>query len=380
MFAFHQRAAWHARILACVAAGTAITTANASATPPTLLAPNAKQRALLTMARPLHATSWMSPSVSSSTAPLLYLSIITSASTGETLIYQQQGRKLVQVGQLSEGGGPIAVDRNQNVYVAESGTDVLGYVPRNIYVYARGATTPTRVLKNANMSWTIGVGYDGTVYVASLETSPSTHPTVISKYAPGATKGTPLPVLPVSVGQPTGIVADSSGKVYLGFFADVPTAGAPSASNPQLTTCLAGSLSGCLEVLPSGANAWTPQLMAGSAINSIMSGPVLGANSLLFGTLWRSTEQYLITFPRTGWMPSRVKSIPPTTAQLFALAFAGDGNSLWTANVLLNGSAGYRLWHMSYPDAKVSYSMSIPQNPIALPSEDGIAVSPAYYP
>src|SRR5580704_18024297 len=91
--------------------------------------------------------SWMKQGVvPSKTAPFVYVSLITGLSSGQTNIYQPHDYTLKLVGQMSEGGGPLAVDGHGNLWVSGTGTDVTKFVARPVYVYAPGSTKPSRVL------------------------------------------------------------------------------------------------------------------------------------------------------------------------------------------------------------------------------------------
>src|SRR5579862_3167335 len=111
--------------------------------------PRAQRVLALRKAEGVRTKSWLKRSAGSST-PLVYASLITSIDTGETNVYSQSGSTLSLVGQLSEGGGPIATDAKGDIYVAESGSNVLGVAARNVYVYLPGTTSPSLVLENPN--------------------------------------------------------------------------------------------------------------------------------------------------------------------------------------------------------------------------------------
>lgn len=332
----------------------------------------ARQQALLSVHRK-PTVSWIRGDVAGSSAELVYASVLTSASTGETEIYEQSGKTLALVGQLNEGGGPVAVDRDQNVYVAEAGSNALGFCARNVYEYARGSTTPKRVLQNPNMSWAMAVGYDGTVYVAGMEVAPTAHPSVIVRYAHGATTGQTVRIGDVNPSQPTGLAVDAAGDLFAGW-------------NPTDDTvsrkCAVGSLIGCVEKLAVGAKSWKTLLYAGGAASTNTSGPILDGNGdVVLTTLWsRSLLQTLLTFPKGAWMPSQALSVPAASIQMFAMTFGPPGQTIWTMNTLFNGTVPPTIWLLDYPSGTLQITFPIPQDPVAIAADDGIAVSPAYYP
>jgi hypothetical protein len=359
---------------------------------------NADTQSLLTLrgAKSIRTKSWFHPQTSSS-SPLIYASLITSISTGETNIYQQSGSSLELVGQLSEGGGPIATDSKGNVYVAEAGSNILGFVPRNIYVYRPGATAPSLVLDNPNyMTWSIAVSPSGTVYAAGLSVASSSRaiasvteyqlPSTIPSPAPSATPqsitGTLLPAVSINPAVPTGLAVDASGNLFAGW---IPNTGSP---------CVRGPLQGCGTELPVNGPPWRNYLPLGQAENDINAGPVLTANDAQTIVAGSGGFEFLITFPKGSFVPSRVTPLTVSGAKavpgIMSLAVDSGGEALWAANGFLasSGSAalGYRIWKLQYPSGTVAVDYSIPQggsaspSGLAVPLNSALAVGPAYVP
>lgn len=370
-----SRAAVAAIVIATCAATTAQASPVTSATP---IRGSAQQRMILTNAHPAHIKSWLAPTARmkpTATTQLIYASVLTSASTGQTNIYQKASGSLKLVGQLAEGGGPIAVDSKGNVYVAESGSNALGYVPRNVYVYAPGSTTPARVLQNPNyMSWAVAVAKDGTVFVAgpSITTnSLGQYVAGVMKYAPGATTGTLLPADPVTPWTPGGMTADSNDNVFVGW-------AIANGSGPH--HCLLGAFIGCVRQLSAGGTSWKWMVPFGGAANGITTGPLLGSNNSKTITVIASQIQYLMTFPNGSAIPSQVTPIAVTNLPIYESCFDGTGYSMWVGNTLFNSPVAYTIWQIDYPTGTIRLSYPIPESSPEIPVDNGIAVSPAYYP
>jgi hypothetical protein len=355
------------RVVSIALAG-ALSAAPAIAAPPdSPIRANAQQQASLD--RPsTPVRSWMASGVASSKTQLIYASLINSVSTGSTNVYEVSGTTLKLVGQLAVGGGPIAVDRNENVYVASTGANVVKWDSRNVYEFARGATKPTRILQDPDQAWDIAIAYDATVYVAGALTSPK-HYGSIMRYAPGATTGTRLRPddAPLIYGAPRGLTIDAAGDVFAGW---QPVSGPPLCAEA------------CVLELPAGSKSWHTLLAHNGPAMGLMNGPFLdGGGNLVLFTLDAQTDQQLMqTFVPGQSMPSRVASIPLMTTPAFATALDAAGTSLWGENTLFNSSIPYLIFRLDYPSGKVNLSFQIPQTTLSIPPDEGIAVSPAFYP
>lgn len=341
--------------------------------------------------RPVHTKSWFKRGATSS-GPLIYASLVTSLSTGETNIYQQSGSTLALVGQLSEGGGPIATDAKGNVYVAEIGSNALGYVSRNVFVYQPGATSPSLVLENPNYtSWAIAVSAT-TAYVAGLSVASSGGTAGVMKYqlpatlpSPGSTPqpvtGTLLSAPITNPALPTGLAVDSSGNLFAGW---IPYSG---------SHCLRGPIAGCGTELKSTGGPWTEYLPLGQAVNDIYAGPVLTANENQTIVSIVGALEYLITFPKGSYVPSAVVSLPVfgtnNVPGIASLVVDPSGQALWAANAYLSVQGGgsstatFRIWKLLYPSGTVNLAFDLPQDTsssLALPFNNAVAVGPAYAP
>jgi hypothetical protein len=312
------------------------------------------------------ARSWMSPGVASSNTQLVYASLINSVSTGETNVYEVAGSTLKLVGQLAVGGGPITVDRDQNVYVSDTGGDVLKWRAHTVYEFARGATKPKLVLHPNRDAWNIVVAYDGTVYVAGASLG-AKHLASIVRFAPGTTSGTPLPANfgALEDGEPTGMAVDSAGDLFVGW----DDAGSP----PQCNNV-------CVLELPAGKTSWQTLLSAHGPANSLIDGPFRDGSGNLVVFTDNLHQQLMLTFVPGGLMPTRAVVIPLATGPLFAAALDAGGRSLWGENTLFNTSTPYTIYRLDYPSGTVALSFPIPQSTTSIPADEGIAVSPAFYP
>ncbi|HTU82146.1 MAG TPA: hypothetical protein VMF61_08455 [Candidatus Acidoferrales bacterium] len=349
---------------------------SAASIPPPVRGPAARL-ARLPQSRPAFR-SWIAPGLAHSSAPLIYASVITSVSSGQTNIYEESSSgspTLTLVGELNEGGGPVAVDSQQNVYVAESGKNVLGFSQRNIYVYARGSTTPMRVLKNPRtMTWALAVTKDGTVYAAGYDVPASAHPSHVKAFRPGSTTGKLLPndaaVAPASIG---GIAIDPQGDLAVGW--------QPYSSSPA--TCNAsGPLLGCLTTYSPGSKTWTTQLQAGSAISGYSgAGPAFDAKGRAVVSVFSNgvtPVEYLLAYPPGSSIPSHATSLSFANLPVFGLTFGDGGSALWVYGTLFNAPS--EIWKLAYPNGNVELAYPVPQNSIDLLAPNGVAVSPPFAP
>src|SRR5215469_16372934 len=78
--------------------------------------------------------------------PLVYVSFVTGLTTGGTNIYEITSGGANLIGTLSEGGGgPVAVDNQENVYVTGIGSG--GFlVDSTVFVYPRGSMQGQQII------------------------------------------------------------------------------------------------------------------------------------------------------------------------------------------------------------------------------------------
>jgi hypothetical protein len=90
------------------------------------------------------AKSWIKQGVDGSANPLVYVSVLTALTSGVTDIYEIADGNATLVGQLDiGGGGAVAVDAQQNVYVIQANyDDNLYQQDSHVYVYPRGTPPP----------------------------------------------------------------------------------------------------------------------------------------------------------------------------------------------------------------------------------------------
>jgi hypothetical protein len=325
-------------------------------------------------------TAWVHASATS-TSPLVYVSLVTGIDSGITNIYQPSGSTLQLVGQLPVGGGPVAVDSAQNVYVTDFGnlSSNQGYPQTQTFVYARGATTPKLVLQTTPFSTeAITVAHDGTVY----EVGPPAayQPLQIMKWAPGATTGALLPSDPALPGTAANIAVDSSGNVILG----VRLAQSDSSGIYHGSDCVpVGGVRGCIRELAAGSSTWTPFVPYGSAATNINVGPLLGNGEVVVGDNEGGMfYDILVAFPNGSQTPSRIIPLDAASVDAQSLTFGSDGTTLWAINSfsVFSATLSPRIWELGYPSGSVLMTYVLPQSTLLLPFSNAIAVSPAYYP
>lgn len=338
----------------------------------------------LRKAKPVHTATWRKHGLNAS-VPLIYASLVTSLSTGETNVYQQSGSTLSLVGQLSEGGGPIATDSRGDVVVADVGGNALGIVARNVYVYRAGATAPSYVLADPNYCAEVIAATTSAVYVSgqSVANSGTSYgimeyrlPSSIPSPAPSATPqtitGTLLPAAPAQPAEATGLAVDSSENLFVGW------------SPIGLSSCQLSALSGCGQELPVTGPPWKTYLPLGQGENFMTVGPVLTDGESQTIVSASGDFQYLVTFPKGSYIPSQVVTLPTTgpVTGIDSLVVDSGGAALWVANDLISGGTSFKIWKLSYPSGAVSLTYTIPQGSysLAIPLNNALAVSPEYAP
>lgn len=301
--------------------------------------------------------------------PLVYVSFLTGLTTGGTDIYEITPSGAQLLGTLDHGGGgPVAVDAQQNVYVVDANLDSnLFQTTSPVYMYAPGSTQG-QLLFNAPKfgAEAMTVAADGTIYIAGQV--PETTSFAVVKFAP---PGYSPQVL--RRGQnprfPTGISVDSSGNLFVGWLDSFRTA--------PIDACAGG----CILELPAGQTTWRTRL-PDLAANAMGAGPVATSDgSLIFWTDSPGRFNYIETVPSGAKYPSQV--IPFSTALLAAgnlsLAFSAGGDELWITSTGLSGFIGTNVFGINYPSGTVATTFPV-NDPPDLVFITGIAVSPAYVP
>jgi len=112
---------------------------------------------------------WVAPRVQTSEDQLVYVTYVLSLTSGGTNIYDiaPGGPELVGVLDVG-GGGPVAVDSQENVYVIQTNLDGNLYqLDAAVYRYARGSSEGTKLFDAPNIgAEAMTVAADGTVYIA----------------------------------------------------------------------------------------------------------------------------------------------------------------------------------------------------------------------
>jgi len=300
---------------------------------------------------------------------LVYVSFLTGLKSGGTNIYQisQGGAQLVGTLDVG-GGGPVAVDAQQNAYVIPADWDSgLYQLTTNVYRYAPGSTQGTQLFKVDNLgAAAMTIGTDGTVYVAGSVPESDTY--VVAKFTPPAYTQQTL-----SISQnpryPTGISVDASGNLFVGWM--------DSFKNIPIDKCGTG----CITELPAGQSKWVTRLQD-LAANAMAAGPfVTSDGSLIFWTGGDGRFNYIETVPSGKTYPSSLAQLPPTPfgGKNISLAYNASGKQLWETGVGFAGPLGTNVYGINYPSGHtaISFPVDSPSNLIFI---TGIGVSPANFP
>jgi hypothetical protein len=317
-------------------------------------------------------TSWMSPTASSSQNPLVYVSFVTGFTSGGTDIYEitsNGGKRQAQlIGALDKGGGPVAVDAQQNVYVVEANLDDnLFQVDSAVFRYPRGSTQGELLFTAPNLGGfgeeAMTVAADGSIYIAGIVSNTVTFSVVKfspPNYAPQVLNTADNPSFP------TGISLDASGNLFVGWLL----------STSVLDPCRRG----CITELPAGQSTWQVRVPDAPA-NDLSAGPLVAAKGSLVFLASGPSFDYFETVPAAAQYPSQVIQIPPSLFTLsvgIALAFNAAGTELWATPALLGAGPGTNVIGFGYPSGDVDLTFSFQSQVLAFIT--GIAASPAHFP
>jgi hypothetical protein len=311
--------------------------------------------------------SWIKPGVAASENPLVYVSVLTGLTTGVTDIYEIAGGAAALVGELNiGGGGAVAVDSRENVYVIAADYDDNLYQQNSaVYVYPRGSTESSFNFTASGFgAEAMTVGSDGTVYM----TGPF-YPNVSQyggfKFAAGSTTGVALPADPQQPIYATGLSLDAGGNLFAGWF------GGPA------DPCEAG----CVEKLPAKGKNWSNSI-PDLAANALSAGPFeLSNGSQVIWTGLEGRFNYIETLTEGHREPSQLAQLP---AALFAngpivAALNSDGTEIWAAETGIGGGPGSNVYQVDYPSGNISFSFPV-NDPPEFFLIIGAAVSPTYFP
>ncbi len=303
---------------------------------------------------------------------LVYVSFITGLNSGGTDAYQITSGGAQLLGTTGQGGGgPVAVDSQQNMYTVEANLDNNLYqINSPVYISPAGSLQSSLLFTAPGIgAEAMTVAPDGTVYIAGMN-YPQTTTFSVMKFSPPDYVGQTLPADPLAPAYPTGISLDASGNLYVGWLL--------SNVNYPFGTCTTG----CIEELPAGGNAWQTRL-PDLAANSMAAGPFATTNgSLIFWTGMAGRFNYFETVPANRNYPSQVIQESPNLVLNGgnpALAFEAGGSELWTTGTGLGGTLGTNVVGIAYPSGS-----TLTQFPVNDPGDlifiTGIGVSPSYYP
>lgn len=303
---------------------------------------------------------------------LVYVSFITGLNSGGTDVYQITAGGAQLLGTTGQGGGgPVAVDSQQNMYTVEANLDDNLYqINSPIYISPAGSLQSSLLFTAQGIgAEAMTVAPDGTVYIAGMN-YPNTTTFSVMKFSPPDYAPQLLPADPQSPAYPVGISLDASGNLYVGWsISDVNYPFGPCAS-------------GCIEELPAGGNAWQTRI-PDLAANSMAAGPFATTNgSLVFWTGMAGRFNYFETVPANQSYPSRVMQQSPNLVLNGgnpALAYEAGGSELWTIGTGLGGGLGTNVTGIAYPGGAILDQFPV-NDPADLIFITGIGVSPSYYP
>ena len=302
----------------------------------------------------------------------VYVSFITGLNSGGTNIYQITSGGAQLLGTTGQGGGgPVAVDSNQNMYtVLADLDDNLYQIDSPVYISPPGSTQSSLLFTAPGIgAEAMTVAPDGTVYIAG-QNYPDTTNFSVRKYSPPDYVGVTLPADSQAPSYPLGISLDAAGNLFVGYL------------NSQVNYPFGVCTTGCIEELPTGGNSWSTRI-SDLAANAMAAGPFATTNgSLIFWTGNAGRFNYFETIPVNRTYPSRVTEFSPdllSNGGNPVLALQAGGNELWTTGAGLGAPLGTNVTAFAYPSGEM-----LTQFPVDSPPElfflTGMAVSPSYQP
>ncbi len=301
---------------------------------------------------------------------VVYVSFLTGLTSGGTDMYQITSGGAQLLGTTAQGGGgPVAVDAQQNMYTVQANLDDNFYqIDSAIYVSPPGSTQSTLLFTAEGIgAEAMTVAPDGTVYIAG-QNYPDTTNYSVRKYSPPDYTGEILPADPQLIAYAMGISLDTGGNLFVGWLTG-------SADYP-----FGPCTSGCIEELPAGGNTWQTRL-PDLAANGMSGGPFVTTNgSLIFWTSLAGKFNYFETVPANRSYPSRViQASPNLVGGNPVMAFEGGGNEIWATGSGLGAGLGTNVVGLAYPSGTVQTQFQV-NDPPDLILITGMAVSPSYYP
>lgn len=297
---------------------------------------------------------------------IVYTSLLTGQTSGVTNIYSIGSNGATLTGRIDKGGGgPVAVDAQQNVYIIQADYDSnLLQKDTPVLVFAPGSRTPSRrFVAHGFGAEAMTIGSDGAVYMAG-SLYPNTSIFRVLKFSPGASTPTYLPVDHRSPIFATGIAVDAAGDLFVGW-----------SSNGG---CGLSNFVGCVDELAAGDNVWRSRLGPASAANLINAGPLIAPSGQLVIHSSGLGFSYISTIS-AGVAPSAIIQLPTSLlGGNTSMAFDSSGSTIWG---MTTGFSSDGMAHaISYPSGSpgISFQLSAPHGEPFFPI--GLAVSPANIP
>lgn len=299
----------------------------------------------------------------------VYVSFLSGLNTGGTNVYQITSSGAQLLGTTAQGGGgPVAVDSQQNMYTVQADyDDSLYQIDSPIYVSPPGSTQSTHLFTAPGLgAETMTVDSAGTVYIAGMN-YPNVNTFSVWKFSPPDYVGEQLPADSQAPSYAVGITLDNSGNLYVGY----------TISNVDYPFGVCAS--GCIEELPAGTHVWQTRI-PDLAANSMAAGPFSLDNlDLVFWTGQSGRFNYFETVPFDHTYPSRVIQQSPNLVLNGgnpALAMQADQREMWATGTGFGGPLGTNVTGIAYPGGNILTQFSV-DAPADLIFITGIGVSPS---
>ncbi len=273
---------------------------------------------------------------------LVYVSTSTT-SAGAVDVYSSEGQGQAPIETITDGISVpqgLAVDSNDNLYVANSGNNT-------VTVYPPDTTTPTVTYSTGvSVPYGVAVGSDGTVYIAN-ETGSASGTGSVTEYPSGSM--TPNLTISLPYKYAFNVALDSSNHLYVSWFSlssysaeiyEYPTEGSSSGQNLNLALPT--------YIFPAYAIAFDP---SGNLIVPVEN-------------LGHTSPKYLAVFAPGATKPKRKINLQSLLDVVTGIAFE-PGN----AKIIYVSAANDHDW------AKLTYPKIVPRDVVNITGPGGLALS-----